>query len=170
VAAGLGLLGPLSQLFPVEDSAKTVVLLIGMAVGVDYALFFVVRSRAERIRGSAVDEALVTTLRTSGRTVIVSGATVAIAMAGMSTALLVTLAYPALSLRLSKPSDLALTAQHEPALKALADVRRAFPSAGETAVITVEAPAAAKNQLRQQLHRLDRLAVREGIANTPVDS
>src|SRR5207249_1105295 len=48
VAAGLGLLGPLSQLFPVEDSAKTVVLLIGMAVGVDYALFFVVRSRAER--------------------------------------------------------------------------------------------------------------------------
>src|SRR6266576_3783333 len=72
VAAGLGLLGPLSQLFPVEDSAKTVVLLIGMAVGVDYALFFVVRSRAERNRGSAVHEALVTTLRTSGRTVIVS--------------------------------------------------------------------------------------------------
>ena len=83
VAAGLGLLGPLSQLFPVEDSAKTVVLLIGMAVGVDYALFFVVRSRAERQRGAAIDEALETTLRTSGRTVVVSGATVAIAMAGM---------------------------------------------------------------------------------------
>jgi uncharacterized membrane protein YdfJ with MMPL/SSD domain len=248
VAAGLGLLGPLSQLFPVEDSAKTVVLLIGMAVGVDYALFFVVRSRAERTRGSAMDTALETTLRTSGRTVIISGATVAIAMAGMyivgvktlsgiataaiaviacavlgavtvlpaalrllgpridrgripllpharthggsrfwsalvsrvtrrpliaavlSTALLVALAYPALSLRISKPSDLALTAQNEPALKALADVRRAFPSAGETAVITVEAPATAKNQLRQQLLRLGRLAVREGIANTPVDS
>jgi putative drug exporter of the RND superfamily len=83
VAAGLGLLGPLSQLFPVEDSAKTVVLLIGMAVGVDYALFFVVRSRQERNRGSAINAALETTLRTSGRTVIVSGATVAIAMAGM---------------------------------------------------------------------------------------
>jgi RND superfamily putative drug exporter len=83
VAAGLGLLGPLSQLFPVEDSAKTVVLLIGMAVGVDYALFFVVRSRQERNRGAAINEALETTLRTSGRTVIVSGATVAIAMAGM---------------------------------------------------------------------------------------
>ena len=51
VAAALGLLGPLSQLFPVEDSAKTIVLLIGMAVGVDYALFLVVRSRAERKRG-----------------------------------------------------------------------------------------------------------------------
>src|SRR5205085_2400118 len=58
VAAGLGLLGPLSQLFPVEDSAKTVVLLIGMAVGVDYALFFVVRSRAERHRGAGIEEAL----------------------------------------------------------------------------------------------------------------
>ena len=83
VAAGLGLLGPLSQLFPVEDSAKTVVLLIGMAVGVDYALFFVVRSRAERHRGAGIEEALETTLRTSGRTVVVSGATVAISMAGM---------------------------------------------------------------------------------------
>jgi len=248
VAAGLGLLGPLSQLFPLEDSAKTVVLLIGMAVGVDYALFFVVRSRAERNRGSAVDEALVTTLRTSGRTVIVSGATVAIAMAGMyivgvrtlsgiataaiaviacavlgavtvlpaslrllgpridrgriplmphahteggsrfwsalvdrvtrrpliaavfATALLAALAYPALSLRISKPSDLALSAQNEPALKALDDVRRAFPSAGETAVVAVEAPATAKQQLRQQLHRISRLAVREGFANKPDDS
>src|SRR2546429_7960898 len=83
VAAGLGLLGPLSQLFPVEDSAKTVVLLIGMAVGVDYALFFVVRSRAERRRGLPEVDALEATLRTSGRTVIVSGATVAVAMAGM---------------------------------------------------------------------------------------
>jgi uncharacterized membrane protein YdfJ with MMPL/SSD domain len=247
VAAGLGMLGPLSQLFPVEDSAKTVMLLIGMAVGVDYALFFVVRSRAERNRGSAVDEALVTTLRTSGRTVIVSGATVAIAMAGMyivgvrtlsgiataaiaviacavlgavtvlpaslrllgpridrgriplmpqahteggsrfwsalvdrvtrrpllaavfATALLAALAYPALSLRISKPSDLALTAQSEPALKALDDIRRAFPNAGETAVVAVEAPAAAK-QLRQQLQRVSRLAVREGFANKPVKS
>src|SRR5204862_2429012 len=83
VAAGLGLLGPLSQLFPVEDSAKTVVVLIGMAVGVDYALFFVVRSRAERRRGAPLDAALETTLRTSGRAVVISGTTVAIAMAGL---------------------------------------------------------------------------------------
>ncbi len=247
VAAGLGLLGPLSQLFPVEDSAKTVVLLIGMAVGVDYALFFVVRSRAERNRGATIEQALVTTLRTSGRAVVVSGATVAIAMAGMyvvgvrtlsgiataaiavvccavlgavtvlpatlrllgpridrgripllphahteggsrfwaalvdrvtgrplvaaalATGLLAALAYPALSLRMSKPSDLALTAQSEPALKTLAAVRRAFPSAGETAVVAVEAPEAKQAQLRQQLRRLSRLAVAEGVANTPVE-
>jgi uncharacterized membrane protein YdfJ with MMPL/SSD domain len=247
VAAGLGLLGPLSQLFPVEDSAKTVVLLIGMAVGVDYALFFVVRSRAERKRGGTIDQALETTLRTSGRTVVISGGTVAIAMAGMyivgvktlsgiataaiaviacavlaavialpaalrllgprvdrgriplvprahtadgsrfwsalvegvtrrpvlaatlSIAALVALAYPALSLRISKPSDLALAAQSEPALKALADVRRAFPSAGETAVIVVEAHATPPAQLERELRQLSGLAVREGVANRPID-
>ena len=82
VIAGLGLLGPLSQLFPVQDSAKTVILLIGLAVGVDYALFYVVRSRQERSRGPA-DAALETAARTSGRTVLVSGTTVAVALAGM---------------------------------------------------------------------------------------
>ena len=49
VIAAFGLLGPISQVFPLDDSVKTVVLLIGMAVGVDYALFYVVRSREERL-------------------------------------------------------------------------------------------------------------------------
>jgi uncharacterized membrane protein YdfJ with MMPL/SSD domain len=85
VAAAFGLLGPISQAFPLDDSVKTVVLLIGMAVGVDYALFYVVRSREERRRGIPAHEALERTARTSGRTVLVSGTTVAIAMAGMFT-------------------------------------------------------------------------------------
>ena len=83
VAAAFGLLGPISQTFPLDDSVKTVVLLIGMAVGVDYALFYVIRSREERHRGLPSHEALERTARTSGRTVLVSGTTVAIAMAGM---------------------------------------------------------------------------------------
>jgi uncharacterized membrane protein YdfJ with MMPL/SSD domain len=83
VVAAFGLLGPISQAFPLDDSVKTVVLLIGMAVGVDYALFYVIRSREERHRGMASHEALELTARTSGRTVIVSGTTVATAMAGM---------------------------------------------------------------------------------------
>ena len=83
VAAAFGLLGPISQVFPLDDSVKTVVLLIGMAVGVDYALFYVIRSREERHRGLSTDEAIERTARTSGRTVLVSGTTVAIAMAGM---------------------------------------------------------------------------------------
>src|ERR1051325_451410 len=83
VAATFGLLGPISQAFPLDDSVKIVVVLIGMAVGVDYALFYVIRSREERHRGVPSHEALERTARTSGRTVLVSGSTVAIAMAGM---------------------------------------------------------------------------------------
>jgi uncharacterized membrane protein YdfJ with MMPL/SSD domain len=83
VAATFGLIGPLSQAFPMDDAVKTVVVLIGMAVGVDYALFYVIRSREERRRGLPSHEALERTARTSGRTVLVSGTTVAIAMAGM---------------------------------------------------------------------------------------
>jgi RND superfamily putative drug exporter len=82
VIAAFGLLGPISQLFPLDDSVKTVVLLIGMAVGVDYALFYVVRSREERLRGASTREALARTSRTSGRSVLIAGTTVAIAMAG----------------------------------------------------------------------------------------
>ena len=82
VIAAFGLLGPISQVFPLDSSVKTVVLLIGMAVGVDYALFYVIRSREERARGLASHDALERTARTSGHTVIVAGTTVAIAMAG----------------------------------------------------------------------------------------
>jgi uncharacterized membrane protein YdfJ with MMPL/SSD domain len=82
VAAAFGLLGPLSHVFPLDDSVKTVVLLIGMAVGVDYALFYVVRSREERRRGLATPEALGRTAATAGRSVLVAGLTVMVAMAG----------------------------------------------------------------------------------------
>jgi RND superfamily putative drug exporter len=83
VAATFGLLGPVSQVFPLDDATTTVIVLIGMAVGVDYALFYVIRSREERHKGLPSHEALERTARTSGRTVIVSGTTVAVAMAGM---------------------------------------------------------------------------------------
>jgi RND superfamily putative drug exporter len=82
VIAAFGLLGPISHVFALDNSVKTVVLLIGMAVGVDYALFYVVRSREERARGLPSHEALERTARTSGHTVVVAGTTVMIAMAG----------------------------------------------------------------------------------------
>jgi RND superfamily putative drug exporter len=82
VVATFGLLGPISHLFALDSSVKTIVLLIGMAVGVDYALFYVVRSREERLRGLPSHEALERTAATSGRTVVIAGSTVAIAMAG----------------------------------------------------------------------------------------
>jgi uncharacterized membrane protein YdfJ with MMPL/SSD domain len=82
VVATFGLLGPISHVFALDSSVKTIVLLIGMAVGVDYALFYVIRSREERRRGLSTHDALERTVATSGRTVVVAGTTVAIAMAG----------------------------------------------------------------------------------------
>jgi RND superfamily putative drug exporter len=82
VVATFGLLGPISHLFALDSSVKVIVLLLGLAVGVDYALFYVVRSREERMRGLPSHEALARTARTSGRTVVIAGTTVAIAMAG----------------------------------------------------------------------------------------
>ena len=82
VIATFGLLGPISQLFALDSSVNVIVLLIGMAVGVDYALFYVIRSREERARGLGSHDALERTARTSGHTVVVAGTTVAIAMAG----------------------------------------------------------------------------------------
>ena len=83
VGAALGLLGPLSQVFAMDSSAKLLLVLIGMAVGVDYSLFYVARDRQERRAGVDPRGALRTTARTSGRTVLVSGLTVATALAGL---------------------------------------------------------------------------------------
>jgi RND superfamily putative drug exporter len=83
VAAAIGLLGPLSQVWAVDDSVASVVLLVGLAVGVDYSMFYLRREREERARGKEERAALEVAAATSGRAVLVSGVTVAIAMAGM---------------------------------------------------------------------------------------
>ena len=83
VAAAIGLLGPLSQVWAVDEAAASVILLIGLAVGVDYSMFYLRREREERARGNAPDAALAAAAATSGRAVLVSGVTVIIAMSGM---------------------------------------------------------------------------------------
>src|SRR5204863_10073135 len=62
-----------------------------------------------------------------------------------------------------------VAAQSEPALRTLTAIRRAFQSAGETAIVAVEAPAGKQLEVAQQLRRLSRLAVDERVANTPVE-
>ncbi|MDQ1483896.1 MAG: putative drug exporter of the superfamily [Actinomycetota bacterium] len=68
---------------PVDESTQSLVLLIGLAVGVDYALFIVRRSREERAAGATNSEAIVRAGATAGRAVLISGITVIIAMSGM---------------------------------------------------------------------------------------
>jgi RND superfamily putative drug exporter len=82
-AAALGLLGLTSQLWAVDQSSTVVMLLIGLAVGVDYSLFYLSRERSERRRGLSAQDALAVASATSGRAVLVSGITVMLALAGM---------------------------------------------------------------------------------------
>jgi uncharacterized membrane protein YdfJ with MMPL/SSD domain len=83
VAATIGIVSLISQLFPVGEMIGSIVLLIGMAVGVDYTLFYLRREREERRRGASHEEAVSIAAATSGRAVLVSGLTVMVAMAGM---------------------------------------------------------------------------------------
>lgn len=66
-----------------DESVSAVVLLIGLAVGVDYSMFYLKREREERARGRGPDAALEAAEATSGRAVVISGATVIISMAGL---------------------------------------------------------------------------------------
>jgi uncharacterized membrane protein YdfJ with MMPL/SSD domain len=72
-----------SQFVPVSDTIGEVILLIGLAVGVDYSLFYLRREREERAAGRSENAALQAAAATSGRAVLISGITVLIAMAGM---------------------------------------------------------------------------------------
>ncbi|MGZ4400979.1 MAG: MMPL family transporter, partial [Gaiellaceae bacterium] len=83
VLASLGLGAGVSHVIPASDSTASVVVLMGMAVGVDYSLFYLRREREERARGRGSREALHAAAATSGRAVLVSGLTVVIACAGM---------------------------------------------------------------------------------------
>jgi RND superfamily putative drug exporter len=82
-AAATGVLALASTLLPVDNAASSVMLLIGLAVGVDYSLFYLKREREERALGKSREAALEAAAATSGRSVLISGLTVIVAMAGM---------------------------------------------------------------------------------------
>jgi RND superfamily putative drug exporter len=83
VAAAMGLSTLASHLVPSTDTTSSVILLIGMAVGVDYSLFYVRREREERAKGHGHVDAVEIAAETSGHAVVVSGFAVIIAMAGL---------------------------------------------------------------------------------------
>jgi uncharacterized membrane protein YdfJ with MMPL/SSD domain len=83
VFATFGLIAIPSQVFPVAMQAPALVLLIGLAVGVDYSMFYLKREREERAAGRSQQAALEAAAATSGRSVLISGLTVIVAMAGM---------------------------------------------------------------------------------------
>ena len=83
VMATMGLLAIPSHVWPVDENISAIVLLIGLAVGVDYSMFYLKREREERAAGKSESAALEAAAATSGRSVLISGLTVMTAMAGM---------------------------------------------------------------------------------------
>ena len=81
--AATGLVFIASNAFPIDHSTFSVMLLIGLAVGVDYSLFYIRREREERAAGRSADAALQAAAATSGRSVLISGLTVIVAVAGL---------------------------------------------------------------------------------------
>src|SRR5262249_44862858 len=83
VATAISLLAIPSRWLPMDSTTSSVVLLVGMAVGVDYSLVYLRREREERAAGRSKDEALRIAAATSGRAIVVSGLTVMISLAGL---------------------------------------------------------------------------------------
>jgi uncharacterized membrane protein YdfJ with MMPL/SSD domain len=83
VGAAIALLSIPSQLFPMDEASSSIILLIGLAVGVDYSLFYLKREREERGAGKGPEAALEAAAATSGRAVVISGLTVIVALAGL---------------------------------------------------------------------------------------
>jgi RND superfamily putative drug exporter len=83
VFATFGLTALPSHVLPLAQEARPVVLLIGLAVGVDYSMFYLRREREERAAGRTERAALEAAAATSGRSVLISGLTVMVAMAGL---------------------------------------------------------------------------------------
>jgi uncharacterized membrane protein YdfJ with MMPL/SSD domain len=83
IFATFGLVALPSSIVPIDETVYELVLLIGLAVGVDYSMFYLKREREERAAGRSASAAVAAAAATSGRSVLISGLTVIIAMAGM---------------------------------------------------------------------------------------
>jgi putative drug exporter of the RND superfamily len=81
--AATGVLTAVGHWLPVYSSTFEVMVVIGMAVGVDYSLFYLRREREERARGRSFQQALRIAAHTSGHTIAISGLTVIATMSSL---------------------------------------------------------------------------------------
>jgi putative drug exporter of the RND superfamily len=83
IGAGLAVIGLLGHIVPAPSFSPVIAAMIGLGVGVDYALFVVTRFKEGLHAGRAPEDAAVTAMRTAGRTVLIAGTTVVIGMMGL---------------------------------------------------------------------------------------
>ncbi len=83
IVLALALTGLIGQVYPMSTFVLNMLTMMGLAVGIDYALFVISRYREERARGLAQIDAIAATGATANRAIFFSGMTVVLAMAGM---------------------------------------------------------------------------------------
>jgi RND superfamily putative drug exporter len=83
VVATMGIIAPISHLVPADTTVNSMIVLIGMAVGVDYSLFYLKRERQEREAGRTTLDAVTIAAEASGHAILVSGGAVIAALAGL---------------------------------------------------------------------------------------
>ncbi|MGY4651891.1 MMPL family transporter [Mycobacterium sp. URHB0021] len=92
IVGTMGLLTLLAQFTTVSNFALNLTTILGLGLAIDYSLFVVTRFREERDAGLGLDDAIITSVRTAGRTVVFSAVTVALSMSAM-------LVFPIMALR-----------------------------------------------------------------------
>ena len=92
IVGSLGLLALLSDVTPVSNYALNVTTILGLALAIDYSLLVLTRFREERTRAQSLDDAIIESVRTAGRTVVFSATTVALSVLAL-------LAFPMMFLR-----------------------------------------------------------------------
>ena len=83
LTTALGLIGLLGHLIAVPDIAHTVATMIGLAVGIDYALFLVTRHRVAAAEGIELHESIARAVGTAGTAIVFAGCTVVVALVSL---------------------------------------------------------------------------------------
>lgn len=83
IGLGVSLVGILSNVLSIPDFATTVAIMLGLGVGIDYALFIVTRFRENMHAGASIEEAAAVAMDTAGRAVTFAATTVVISLLGM---------------------------------------------------------------------------------------
>jgi putative drug exporter of the RND superfamily len=86
VALGVSSMSLVAYLIPIPSWAPQLASMIGLGIGIDYALFVVTRHRERLARGAAVEESVGHAVATAGQAVIFAGGTVVIAILGLAVA------------------------------------------------------------------------------------
>jgi uncharacterized membrane protein YdfJ with MMPL/SSD domain len=167
VIAAISLLSVASQWLPVGSSTSEVVLVIGMAVGVDYSLFYLRREREERAKGSTVAQALQIAAGTSGRAIVVRRVVRhPLAWGGAAVIALLALAAPALGMRIGYP---AIDAPNGlTVVRTMDRIQQAFPEGPSPAEVVMTGQDLSGPAVRHALAALQGRAAAGGAIREPV--